>query len=148
MKRTLLWVGGILGALLLVGALAVGVSVMFFGQAGVEAEEPAAAAGPALPEGPQVPLAKFVTNLAEPGTAIDVSFALVLADEKQVAQIDKQKLLLRDAILGVIRATRPAEVTGPEGKDRLAAAVMARISEILGPGVVQQVLVTDLVTQP
>lgn len=150
MRATVLWsVAGVL-ALLLAGGVGYGVSRMMIASA-----QPAGAAGiggnlphSSLPAGPVVSLPKFVTNLSESGTAIDVTFALVLTREEDVATVETHKLLLRDQILGVIRSKKAADVQALAGKEGLAADVLAAVQEVLGPEVVRQVLVTDMVTQP
>lgn len=101
-----------------------------------------------LVQGKEVALPKFVTNLADPGAAVDVTFVLVVRTEKDAQRVQEVKNQLRDTILGVLRAKKAAELTGPNGKDSLARDIQARANELLGSGTVTRVLVADLVTQP
>lgn len=101
-----------------------------------------------LVEGKEIALPKFVTNLADPGAAVDVTFVLVVRSDKDAARVERAKNQLRDGILGLLRTRRAADLTGPGGKDRLAELVLQRANELLGSGTVTRVLVPDMVTQP
>lgn len=145
MKGRLLWiVVGVATVLVSVTVTAL-VATRLGARPGAAAE---AAAGGGAELGPLVVLPRFITNLADPGTAVDVTFAIAAVDSAAVARVEAAKTALRDPILGVVRNQRAVDLVGAGGKDRLVGLVRQAVEEQLGPGVVQRVLVVDLVTQP
>lgn len=159
MNATVKYVLAGLGALVLVSLIASGMTLLV--ARSVLAPQPVLAVGApdrggyvngnggsVLVEGKEVALPKFVTNLADTGGAVDVTFVLVVRSEKDAAKVEKAKNQLRDAILGLLRTKRVAELTGPGGKDKLAESVATRVNDLLGSGMIAKVLVPDMVTQP
>lgn len=141
------WILAGLVGLGLVAGVAAGVAAMVAqrqaGGAGAS-QRPAARAG----EGREVSLGEFTTNLAERGSAVQVTFVLIVPGEKEAARVEAARSELRDAVLGLLRDTRAADLSGAQGKDRLARSVLARVNQVLGEPVVNRVLVTDIVAQP
>lgn len=134
--------------LVLAGGVAAGVAIAVVGrQAGGNA--PAAAQSAPKPgEGREVSLGQFTTNLAERGAAVQISFVFLVAGEKEAARVEAAKSELRDAILGLLRDKKSADLAGAQGKDRLAAEVRARANEVLGEPIVSRVLITEMLAQP
>lgn len=95
-----------------------------------------------------VPLDEFLTNLFEPGAHVRVKFALVVAGEPQKQRLEKNRAVLRDAVVQELRQQRLADLRGAQGAEKLAQDVLARATGLLGRDAVLRVLVTDIVTQP
>lgn len=93
---------------------------------------------------------KFVTNLADKDRVryVDVSVSLGTKDAAAKTELEKMEPQIRDAIISQIRKMTAQELSGAEGKERMAGAIQAGLEEI--PGVssfVLKVYVTDMVIQ-
>jgi flagellar basal body-associated protein FliL len=98
--------------------------------------------------GGTVPLKKFVTNLADKDRIryIDVSIALgvkATADAEEVAKMEPE---IRDVVLKQIRSLTSQDLSGSEGKDKMAEMIQKGLAELLN-GKLVKVYVTDMVIQ-
>jgi flagellar FliL protein len=96
------------------------------------------------------PMTKFVTNLADTSRTRYIEVSLSLGTTKAGAETELEKLdpQMRDAVLSQLRSMTAQELSGAEGKDRLAEAIEEGLREI--PEVDQllvKVYVTDMVIQ-
>ncbi len=159
MKSPLIYVIAGLVGLVLVAAVSSGMTLLVMKSmipravpAGEERGGYAAASGGSTlvesAEVKEVALAKFVTNLADEGGAVDVTLVLMVRSEKDAQRVEKLKNQIRDSILGILRTKKSVELKRPDGKDTLAKDVLTKANEMLGRDTVTRVLVTDMVTQP
>lgn len=90
----------------------------------------------------------FVTNLADSDRLryVDATVALAVKDEAALEVAKTIEPQIRDTVLGQLRQRTAAELSGPAGKDKVAEALSAAISELL-PGQLLKVYVTDLTVQ-
>ncbi|HLN63154.1 MAG TPA: flagellar basal body-associated FliL family protein [Symbiobacteriaceae bacterium] len=153
MKNLIIYiVAGVLG-IALVGGVAFAAAKLAIGTSGATAQHVTAADG-----SPKVEITKentlalkpFTTNLGDQGrnSYINVTFELVLTDDKAKEKVDPQVPAIRDAVVGILHSKKSMEVTGAEGANKLKAEVMDRVNEVIGGKLVQQVLITDIVVQP
>lgn len=98
--------------------------------------------------GASVRLNKFVTNLADKDRIryIDLSVALGVRAESDVAAIEEMEPEIRDAILSQIRNMTSQDLAGSEGKNRMAEAIQKGLASLLKERLVK-VYVTDMVIQ-
>lgn len=146
LKGRFAWILGGLVLLVVAAGVAAGVAMAVVGRQG--GGNTPAAAGSKPGEGREVSLGQFTTNLAERGAAVQISFVFLVAGEKEAARVEAAKSELRDAVLGLLREKKPADLAGAQGKDRLAREVQARVNEVLGGPVVSRVLITEMLAQP
>lgn len=113
------------------------------------ANQPESASGALDPKVKVVDIGKFVTNLAdqEERRFIDVSFSVVVKDEKDAKKIDTNQTVIRDAVLTLLTATASDEVIGPDGAETLKTMVQDKLNEVLGGQIIQRILITHLVVQ-
>lgn len=136
----------------LVAVLVVGVGFL---AAYIFVIQPGQPGGPALASRHTVaagyyPMTKFVTNLADTSRTryIEVSITLATALKNPEEQMESLEPQMRDAILSKIRSMTAQELSGAEGKDRLAEVVeqglraIREVDELL-----VRVYVTDMVIQ-
>lgn len=95
-------------------------------------------------------LDKFVTNLADTNRTryIEVSVALGTTTANSGAELERLDPQMRDVILSQIRSMTSEDLSGAEGKDRLAAVIEEGLRKI--PAVnarLVKVYVTDMVIQ-
>jgi flagellar FliL protein len=132
-----------------VAGIAVYVFVVMPGQS-AGGEKPAAAAETheETKAGASVRLNKFVTNLADKDRIryIDLSVALGVRAEADVAAIEEMEPEIRDAILSQIRNMTSQDLAGSEGKNRMAEAIQKGLASLLKEKLVK-VYVTDMVIQ-
>ncbi|MCG0237980.1 MAG: flagellar basal body-associated FliL family protein [Firmicutes bacterium] len=149
MRKALLWLTGGLAAVALVAAVTVvTVRVVLSTMNGSPAAAGAPAEGAEGPRGQEVPLEKFVTNLKDPGTAVDVTLVLVVPGKKEAARVAAMESRLRSALIGMLRGLTSRDLAGPEGQALVAARALETANKVLGSGTVIEVLVTHMVTQP
>lgn len=98
--------------------------------------------------GASVPLKKFVTNLADKDRIryIDLSVALGVKTEAHKAEIEAMEPEIRDAVLSQVRNMTSQDLSGSDGKNRLAQAIQQGLDELLKDKLVK-VYVTDMVIQ-
>lgn len=98
-----------------------------------------------------LPLDPFTVNLK--GTQerfTQVAITLMIIDPKAVEPIKARTPVLRDRILRVIGKKTPEDMLSPEGKEKLAAEVLASVKESLPDALrkgVKEVLFTNVIVQ-
>ena len=118
----------------------------------VTAHPAEAAPAPAAPAeavaGPMVALDPFVVNLDEPGTAryLRVTLQLELFPDAEPT-LEKNKHLVRDAILGYLSGLHVKDTLGTEAKDHIRTDVLARLAKLVGPTTVHGVFFQEFVVQ-
>jgi len=114
---------------------------------GAPAEAPAhgSDSGP----GPSAPLDSFVVNLNEPGTSryLKATFEVELADAHAIEALERDKKSIRDEVLRYLSGLTVADTLGAENKDKIRAAIVARIDKELGQGRVKRVFFNEFVVQ-
>lgn len=99
--------------------------------------------------GPVVALDPFVVNLDEPGTSryLKVTFQLELVKGDVEASIEKNKQVIRDAILSYLSGLKLADTLGAAAKDKMRADVMKKLEEIVGEHKVRRMFLQEFVVQ-
>ena len=99
--------------------------------------------------GPVVPLDPFVVNLDEPGQSryLKVTFQLELVKADAQALIEKNKQVIRDAILSYLSGLKLADTLGVAAKDKLRADVMKKLEGIVGEHKVRRMFIQEFVVQ-
>lgn len=99
--------------------------------------------------GPVIALDPFVVNLDEPGTSryLKVTFQLELVKPEAAALIEKNKQVIRDAILSHLSGLKLADTLGARAKDRLRSDVMDKLIEIVGEHKVRRMFIQEFVVQ-
>jgi flagellar basal body-associated protein FliL len=99
--------------------------------------------------GPVVPLDPFVVNLDEPGQSryLKVTFQLELVKADSQAVIEKNKQVIRDAILSYLSGLKLADTLGVAAKDKLRADVMKKLEGIVGEHKVRRMFIQEFVVQ-
>jgi len=118
-------------------------------QGGGPAQTAAAApVGQPVTEAAYYEMDKFVTNLGDTDRLryIDFTIALGLRNAESEAIVTEAEPQVRDMVLKQVRALKANDLSGADGKDRLAAGVKAGLDELLA-GHVTNVYVTDMVVQ-
>lgn len=99
--------------------------------------------------GPVVPLDPFVVNLNETGTSrylkVTMQAELIKADAQ--ASLDKNKQVIRDAVLSYLSSLKLEDTLGAEAKDKMRADVMKKIEEIVGENKVRRLFFQEFVVQ-
>lgn len=138
-------------AIVLAVALSVGLSFFLLGRNKGHTAAPAAKEEPpaALEAGGKpVNLDSFTTNLNDAGNHfIQVTFVLLAKDDKTAEKLTSSKMVLRDAVLQILRAKTAKDIAGPDGGEKLARDVLARLSELAGADAIKKVLITEFVVQ-
>jgi len=111
--------------------------------------ESAAAADPNGAPGPILKLENFIIQLR--GTDTDryvrVAFDLELGTEGDRALVQARMPHIRDAIISYFSDRSLDELRGSEGMDRIKAAVLKKLDDILAAHRVRSVFITELVIQ-
>lgn len=111
-------------------------------------EEPAA---PSTTEvtGPVISLAPFVVNLDEPGQSryLKVTLQFELIKNEAEAVIEKNKQVIRDAILSHLSGLKLADTLGTAAKDKLRADILKKTEEIVGEQKVRRMFFQEFVVQ-
>jgi flagellar protein FliL len=99
--------------------------------------------------GPVVPLDPFVVNLNETGTSryLKVTMQVELIKPDVQALLDKNKQVIRDAVLSYLSSLKLADTLGAEAKDKMRADVMKKIEEIVGEHKVRRLFFQEFVVQ-
>ena len=99
--------------------------------------------------GPVVALEPFVVNLDEPGQSryLKVTFQLELVKPEAATLIEKNKQVIRDAILSHLSGLKLADTLGARAKDRLRSDVMDKLVEIVGEHKVRRMFIQEFVVQ-
>ncbi len=99
--------------------------------------------------GPLIALDPFVVNLDEQGTPryLKLTVQVEVKDGGVARTLDKNKTLVRDALLGHLSGLKVSETLGAESKDRIRAEMEERVSEIVGEGGVRRIVFEEFVVQ-
>ncbi len=99
--------------------------------------------------GPVIPLDPFVVNLDEPGQSryLKVTFQLELVKADSQAVIEKNKQVIRDALLSYLSGLKLADTLGVAAKDKLRADVMTTLTGIVGEHKVRRLFIQEFVVQ-
>jgi len=120
------------------------------GAGGAPADDEAGAEKAAA-HGPIVELETFIVNLRggedEVIHYLKCGFAVQLADESLQEMFAAQTIRIRDAILLCLSNLGLADTDGTDNKQKLRAAVLARINDILGAGAATDLYLTEFVVQ-
>ena len=83
-----------------------------------------------------LPLANMVANLADPGgdRFVQLGITLELADEKTASTVKQYLPSIRNGILMLVSQHTADELLAREGKEKLAADILAEVSAPLGFG--------------
>ena len=99
-----------------------------------------------------VPLEEFVVNLAkeEKGSEqyIRVTLSILVANEKESEELQKNMALVRDSVVNVLRQKKAEDILNAEdGVKNLKKELQDVINEAYGKMIIQEVYVTDFVIQ-
>jgi flagellar FliL protein len=141
--------------LLLVGGGAAGAWFFFLKDKFMPAQDDASSTGKVVvpsgapPVGTTVPLPVFTTNLADPlgQRFIRLNLEIEAADAKVVDELARQNAKVRNSILLLISSKTYADIATTESKLLLQGEIANRLNNILGPGKIYQVFITDIVIQ-
>jgi len=99
--------------------------------------------------GPVMALDPFVVNLDEPGQSryLKVTMQLELVKPDAQALIEKNKQVIRDAVLSYLSGLKLADTLGVPAKDKLRADVMKKLEEIVGEHKVRRMFFQEFVVQ-
>ena len=99
--------------------------------------------------GPVVSRAPFVGNLAAPGQSryLMVTMLFELSAQDGEALLEKNKQVIRDAILSHLSGLKLADTLGAAAKDKLRADVMKKVEEIVGENKVRRMFFQEFVVQ-
>ncbi len=111
--------------LVLAGGLAAGY-LLWLRPHGAQAEPAGRPAAERAAEGVPVKLGEFTTNLEDGLHMIQVDVDLWVKDKKALKSMEERASLLRDAVVGVLRATSYEDVNGRGGMDRLRQRLLER----------------------
>ena len=97
------------------------------------------------------PLESFIVNLMDKAGLgkryLKVEIILEIGGEEAKRVVDGQKPRLRDTILLLLSSQSFKEINTMEGKLELKQALLARINQTLGEGIVQRIYFTEFVVQ-
>lgn len=112
-------------------------------------EKAAVNASAARPGGTTVSLPVFTVNLADPlgQRFIKINLDVEVADAKVTDEIAQQNARIRDAIILLLSSKSYADIASTESKLILKSEITDRLNNILGPGKIHQVFITDMVIQ-
>ncbi len=99
--------------------------------------------------GPLVVLDPFVVNLDEPGIPryLKVQLQVEVKDGGAAKVLERNKTLVRDAVLGYLSGLKVNETLGAASKDRIREELETQVTEILGEGRVRRIVFADFVVQ-
>ncbi len=97
------------------------------------------------------PLESFIVNLMDKAGLgkryLKVEIILEIGGEEAKKVVDGQKPRLRDTILLLLSSQSFKEINTMEGKLELKQALLSRINQTLGEGIVQRIYFTEFVVQ-
>ncbi len=98
--------------------------------------------------GKKLPLEEFLVNLADPGGEhyLKTTISLGLRKEVDEKKMEEEFAPIKDAIISVLSSKKQDEISTPEGKEKLKAALKERINKTIGDKVVE-VYFTAFATQ-
>ena len=99
-----------------------------------------------------VPLEEFVVNLAKEEKNseqyIRVTLSILVANEKESEELQKNMALVRDSVVNVLRQKKAEDILNAEdGVKNLKKELQDVINEAYGKMIIQEVYVTDFVIQ-
>jgi flagellar FliL protein len=99
--------------------------------------------------GPVIALDPFVVNLDEPGQSryLKVTMQLELIKAEAQTVIEKNKQVIRDAVLSYLSGLKLADTLGVAAKDKLRTDVMKKLEEIVGEHQVRRMFFQEFVVQ-
>ncbi len=99
--------------------------------------------------GPVTAFDPFVVNLDEPGTSryLKVTIQVESTDHAVEEGLEKNKQLVRDAVLSYLSGLHVKDTLGAEGKETIRAALMAKLDALVGPGKVRRMFFQEFVVQ-
>lgn len=140
--------------LLLLGGAGAGAWFFFlqdmFSSSGEEPKkETKQTAAPSRAVGINIPLPVFTTNLADPlgQRFIRMNIEVEVAGQAVADDMAKNNARIRDSIIILLSSKSYADIAGTESKLLLKSEITERLNNILGPGKVYQVFITDMVIQ-
>ena len=103
----------------------------------------------AKPMGTTISLPVFTVNLADPlgQRFIKINLDVEVADEKVKQEIERQNARIRDSVILLLSSKSYADIATTESKLMLKSEITDRLNNILGPGNIYQVFITDMVIQ-
>ena len=103
----------------------------------------------AKPRGNTVSLPVFTVNLADPlgQRFIKINLDVEAADAKVADEIAQQNARIRDTVILLLSSKSYADIATTESKLVLKSEITDRLNNILGPGKIYQVFITDMVIQ-
>lgn len=117
-------------------------------QAATETHEEAAAPNTTEVTGPVVELPPFVVNLDEQQPRyLKVTLQLELVNGDVAPVLEKNKLVIRDAILSHLSGLKLADTLGSEAKDKLRLELQKKTEEVIGEHKVRRVFFQEFVVQ-
>lgn len=133
-----------IGAVVLLGGAGAGVALMSGGEGG---EEPA---GAGVQSASYVEVPPMIVNLRSgDGQArfLKLRFIVVATDPGKSEEIKEKLPVILDALQPFLRELRPEDLNGSAAVFRVKEEMMARATQVLGAGLVRDVLIQDLVQQ-
>ncbi len=116
--------------------------------AATEPQEEAPAPNTTEVTGPVVELPPFVVNLDEQQPRyLKVTLQLELVNGDVAATLEKNKLVIRDAILSHLSGLKLADTLGSEAKDKLRLELQKKTEEVIGEHKVRRVFFQEFVVQ-
>jgi flagellar basal body-associated protein FliL len=99
--------------------------------------------------GPVIALDPFVVNLDEAGQSryLKVTFQIELVKPEAQALVEKNKQVIRDAVLSYLSGLKLADTLGVPAKDKLRTDVMKKLEEIVGEHQVRRLFFQEFVVQ-
>lgn len=96
---------------------------------------------------PTVVLESFVVNLSDKDQNhfLKTTIAIELANEAMVAEIEKRKEKIKDAVITLLSGKSVQQVRDGKGKLKLKQEITLRLNEILGANSVSEVLFTEFI---
>ena len=103
----------------------------------------------AKPVGTTVSLPVFTVNLADPlgQRFIKINLDVEVADVKVTEELARQSARIRDSVILLLSSKSYADIATTESKLMLKSEITDRLNNILGPGKIYQVFITDMVIQ-
>lgn len=89
----------------------------------------------------------ILTNLAEPGKFIKVSFAFELENKKAKEEFEKLDFKMKAIIIQTLADMTTEQVSGGKGFDTLNSALMNKMNPLLQQGKLNAIFITDKVLQ-
>ena len=93
---------------------------------------------------PISPVAVSIRPSFDMAPVLHISVALVLSGRSDIEEVNKALPFVKESIVLLARGLSVHEIQSPEALYRLKQALLKRVQLILDPGVVQDVLVTEL----